>query len=288
MAEAKGSAKKAAAESEKPKTCFVITPIGDDSSPTRRAIDGLVDAVIEPTLKDLGFEVEVAHRIAKAGSITNQVIELLLSADLVVANLTELNPNVMYELAVRHAKRLPVVILAERGTKLPFDVADERSIFYTNDMAGVPELAAALRRIAEAAVDDQQPDNPIYRGAQALVMREVAATDADRFILDRLERMEEMLSTAVRKNVLFSSKASDTFDDRQRVGVIVAGTPGQIEELHEEIVNDIELMNSMLQGEVMGDRATYYFKGLLFSRRIAQKLRRLANGIGADIIIGTE
>jgi nucleoside 2-deoxyribosyltransferase len=192
MAEAKGSAKKAA-ESDKPRTCFVITPIGDDSSPTRRAIDGLVDAAIEPTLKDLGFRIEVAHRLSKAGSITNQVIELLLSADLVVANLTDLNPNVMYELAVRHAVRKPVVILADQATNLPFDVADERTIFYTNDMAGVPELARKLRAIAAAAVEDEQPDNPIYRGAKALIMRQVAASDADQFVLERLDRLESLI-----------------------------------------------------------------------------------------------
>ena len=198
MAEAKGSAKKAA-DPDKPKVCFVITPIGDDSSPTRRAIDGLVDAVIEPTLRELGFDVEVAHRITKTGSISNQVIQLLLSADLVVANLTDLNPNVMYELAVRHAARKPVVILADRATRLPFDVADERTIFYTNDMAGVPELAAKLQVMAKAAVADEQPDNPIYRGAKALIMQQVAATDADQFILERLDRLESLLVRAGRE-----------------------------------------------------------------------------------------
>ena len=80
-------------EGSERKVCFVISPIGDDSTPTRRAIEGLMDAVIEPTLRDLGFEVEVSHRISRTGSITNQVLELILSADLVVANLSELNPN---------------------------------------------------------------------------------------------------------------------------------------------------------------------------------------------------
>lgn len=167
--------------------CFVVTPIGDDGSATRRAIDGLFDAVIEPVLREKGYAVEVAHRMSKSGSITNQVIELLLSAELVVANLTDLNPNVMYELAVRHAARKPVVTLAEVSTKLPFDVSDERTVFYTNDMAGVPELASRLRAMVDAAVADEQPDNPVYRAATTLVMREVAPTDSDRFILERLD-----------------------------------------------------------------------------------------------------
>jgi nucleoside 2-deoxyribosyltransferase len=189
---------KGAIEGEGSKSCFVISPIGDDASSTRRAIDGLVDAVIGPTLRELGFRVEVAHRMAKAGSITNQVIELLLSADLVVANLTDLNPNVMYELAVRHAVRKPVVTLADRSTRLPFDLAEERTVFYTDDMAGVPELASKLKAMALLAVDDDQPDNPIYRGAKALVMRDVVATDADEFILERLDRIEARLTEGSR------------------------------------------------------------------------------------------
>lgn len=173
-----------------PRTCFIITPIGPDGSITRRAADGLISAVIQPTLERMAFEVEVAHRISKSGSITNQVIERLLTSDLVVANLTGLNPNVMYELAVRHAKRLPIVTIAEHGTELPFDIADQRTIFFTNDMAGVTELRPTLVSVIRAALADPSPDNPIYRAAQSAVMREVAQQDEQSYILDRLASIE--------------------------------------------------------------------------------------------------
>jgi len=179
----------------KRKTCFVITPIGDDASPVRRATDGIIDVVIEPVLRELGFAVEVAHRISDPGSINIQVIEKLLSADLVVANLTHLNPNVMYELAVRHCKRLPVVSLAEVGTRLPFDLAQERTFFYTNDIAGVQEIAKHLKSSVAAAMDGTEPDNPVYRAAKSQVMREVTGQDdISKYILERLDRIESRVS----------------------------------------------------------------------------------------------
>lgn len=176
------------------KRCFVVTPIGQDGSEIRRAADGLIDSVIEPVCNKLEIEMFVAHRIDTPGSITGQVIEHILKDELVITNLTGLNPNVMYELGVRHSARLPVISLAEEGTSLPFDISDERTIFYKNDMAGTTRLIPSLEKMINEALADQEPDNPVYRAAKNRIMKDLQPQgDFQSYMLDRLDRFESML-----------------------------------------------------------------------------------------------
>lgn len=220
-----------ASATESKKKCFVITPIGADSSNTRRAADGLIRVVIRPVLEGLGFEVQAAHEISAPGSITLQVIERTLADDLVVANLTELNPNVMYELAVRHCARLPTVTLAESGTKLPFDIADERTVFYTNDLHGAHDLKPLFEAAVQAALKEKDPDNPVYRAVQAKAMKkklmeEVSPHKAvSEYILERLDRIEASVGRQgirgrskdvyreVQAEILLSNLEGPTLDD---------------------------------------------------------------------------
>jgi hypothetical protein len=180
---------------QREKCCFVITPVGDENTEIRRATEGLIASTIRPALQDLGFETVVSHEIPDPGSISRQVIEHLLYDGLAIANLTGLNPNVMYELAVRHSIRLPLVVLAERGTKLPFDIQDERTIFYSDDMAGVEELKPKLRQTIQKALEDKEPDNPLYRVIKTKVIRDVSPpADTQKYILDRLDSLQVQLA----------------------------------------------------------------------------------------------
>ncbi|PGR17957.1 hypothetical protein COC50_25205 [Bacillus anthracis] len=191
----------------KDKTCFIITPIGDDQSDIRRAAEGVIDAVIVPALCEMGFDeenIKVAHRMPSPGSINKQVISSVLECDLAVANLTSLNPNVMYELAIRHAARKPVVQICQKGTRLPFDITEERTIFYTNDMAGVIELNNNFKDMVAEAIVDEEPDNPIYRVVESnSIMKNVDETDPSRYMLNRIDSLENNFSDLI--NTLNSS-----------------------------------------------------------------------------------
>ena len=140
--------------------CFIITPIGDDSDPIRRHIEGIIDAAIRPALCDK-YELVIAHKISEPGSITKQIIKEIYSDKLAIANLTNKNSNVMYELAFRHSLGKPVIMIAEKGTPLPADIIMERTIFYQNDAQGVLELKDSIIAV-EAKIDFSKESSPIY------------------------------------------------------------------------------------------------------------------------------
>jgi len=110
------------------KNCFVISPIGEPDSETRKRSDQVLKFIIRPAVESCGYEATRADEMDKPGIITSQVIQRVVNDPLVVADLTEKNPNVFYELAVRHAIRKPLVQIIKKGERIPFDVAGTRTI----------------------------------------------------------------------------------------------------------------------------------------------------------------
>lgn len=113
----------------KKKQCFIITPIGGNGTEIRIKADGVIDAVIKPVLEELEYEVISPKELSKPGSITDAIFNFIANCELVIANMTGLNANVMYELAIRHAIGKPVVCIIEENEKLPFDIQSDRLIF---------------------------------------------------------------------------------------------------------------------------------------------------------------
>ena len=88
------------------KSCFVIAPIGEPESETRKRSDQILKHVISPAAIECGYSTTRADQISEPGMITSQVIQHVVDDPLVVADLTERNPNVFYETRnpTRHSK----------------------------------------------------------------------------------------------------------------------------------------------------------------------------------------
>jgi len=103
------------------KTCFFISLIGAPDSSERIQSNKLLKFIIEPVLKTRGYDIPVrADQITQPGMITSQVFTKLWNDDLVIADLTGKNPNVFYELAVRHIVRKPCIHMIRKGETFAF------------------------------------------------------------------------------------------------------------------------------------------------------------------------
>ncbi|MEO8613353.1 MAG: hypothetical protein ABI690_36010 [Chloroflexota bacterium] len=150
--------------------CFYITPIGEPGSDQRLHADLFLDHIIRPALakvEGINLRVVRADTIESSGIITSQIIRHLLQSRLVIADLSFHNPNVFYELAIRHASRLPTVHIIRTTDPIPFDVNQMRTVkvdtssIYTL----IPrldtyksEIAVLVRRALEG---DESATNPI-------------------------------------------------------------------------------------------------------------------------------
>lgn len=147
--------------------CFYVTPIGAPGSDERLHSDLMLGSIVEPALEGFGLTVIRADQIDKPGTITRQVFDYLLRARLVVVDLSFHNPNVFYELAIRHAVRLPVVQIIRAAEKIPFDVNQMRTIPIdtTSIYTLLPQLQSYVAQIAShvrrALQDPDAADNPL-------------------------------------------------------------------------------------------------------------------------------
>jgi hypothetical protein len=147
--------------------CFYISPIGDADSDPRRHADLFFSSIVEPALAEFKLTVVRADQIGEPGMITRQIIEHIVHARLVIADLSFHNPNVFYELSLRHACRKPTVQMVRLGDRIPFDIDQVRTIRIdtTSIYTLVPKLdtyrAELATQVRRALADPDAVDNPI-------------------------------------------------------------------------------------------------------------------------------
>lgn len=123
------------------KTCFVIMPFGSSSPELKKKFDGVYKGIIVPAIQEAGYEPIREDISATPGSIPKSIVKKLAESQMVVADLTGINPNVFYELGIRHVlSKSGTVLIINKGETIPFDNASHRVIQYTNELADLDDI----------------------------------------------------------------------------------------------------------------------------------------------------
>jgi hypothetical protein len=149
------------------KTCFFICPIDKEGSVTRQRSDQVLQFIVAPAIAKHDLVTIRADQIADPGSIPNQIITHILHDKLVIADLTDHNPNVFYEVALRHAFRKPIIQIIEAGQTAPFDVGIMRTVPYALDLLSATTAKNDIERFVETVLDESyEVESPVTIAAK--------------------------------------------------------------------------------------------------------------------------
>jgi hypothetical protein len=181
----------------KKKLCFVVGPIGREDSEIRIHADWLLEEIIQPVLSEFhDYEVKRADQDPRPGLIDAQLINDLLTADLVIADLSGINPNAFYEIGIRHMAQKPIIHMQLADDQIPFDVSLYRAIKFSRTR---PRDIRAARNALKAQVaatleDGYQVENPVT-SARGRVQLEQHATPGQQVLLDGLRSLTERVAS---------------------------------------------------------------------------------------------
>ena len=147
-----------------PPKVFFISPIGEAETETRKKADQTLKHLVRKALEPepLNCKVDRADEDTDPGAITPRMINAIMTADLLVIDLTDQNPNVFYEMAIAHGYHKPCVHIITEAQKVPFDVKDMNTVPYTlTDPDKLESAVTKLRMYAKTALQNGTTNTPL-------------------------------------------------------------------------------------------------------------------------------
>ncbi len=112
--------------------------------------DEVYDDVVKEVCKSYEIKVLRADEVSGPGLIIGDIIREIFTSQLIIADITPSNPNVYFEVGYALALGKPMILLAQKGTSLPFDVAGFRVLFYEDTIGGKKKLEDGLKKHLDA------------------------------------------------------------------------------------------------------------------------------------------
>jgi len=160
--------------------CFVITGYGikkDYINNRDIDLDKTFKHIIKPIFEELGYECKRSCDYPP-GMIDTIMYKGIYTADFVIADISTLNPNALYELGVRHAlKPYTTLVICEDGifvnNKLPFDLSHLTALSYHHDgksldIDEVDRFKKVLKDAVTGMIKANKVDSPVFTHLQGL------------------------------------------------------------------------------------------------------------------------
>lgn len=144
--------------------CFVIMPFGE------REIDGVTidfdkiyKDLIKDTIENLNMTCVRSDEIAQTGWIQSEMFKHIYQSRVAVVDITSRNPNVFYELGVRHALVDSVTVLLRRkGTTIPFNIQGFKVIDYDEDYKSFNAAKKQIAEFIKNGLERKRKDSPVH------------------------------------------------------------------------------------------------------------------------------
>jgi hypothetical protein len=146
---------------EEKKKCFVIMPFSETKPEhTKEYWDNHYDKFLKPLIESAPLEAYRVYPLRSA--IVEQIVKDLITAPIVVADLTDANPNVYWELGVRQSFKYGTITIAQQGTLLPSDIVSKGTLYYVSQQStGYTENIVFVTHFNEALIDClKSPESP--------------------------------------------------------------------------------------------------------------------------------
>lgn len=145
------------------KRCFVIMPFSKTNQEhTEEYWNGHFESFLKPLIEEIS-ELEAHRSEPLRGDLLKQIITELVVSPVVVADLTDANPNVFWELGVRQSFKHGTVTIAEKGVKIPFDISVKSTLFYhpKDHLKNAKFRARFKKALADCLSDPNSPDSQV-------------------------------------------------------------------------------------------------------------------------------
>ena len=172
------------------RSAFVIMPFDEE-------FEAVYTDFIKNVLEGAGLNVDRADDIESQQNILRDIVEQIDKSDLIIADLTGVNPNVFYELGIAHAFRKPVILLTQSIDEVPFDLKSYRLLEYSTHFARIDESKEQLARYAKGFLGGEiQFGSPVTDFHQGGIPsgQAIESTQADELDEDDLGYLDHVIA----------------------------------------------------------------------------------------------